>query len=248
MQRTQLSQKLYDLIFIPFFLTFLVLTNCTENPSPETNYLENDTLVYLSFNNSTSDQSRYEHNVNVNGSISYLKGQDGKDHSAGFFDGSNYLSLELESHKSLEFDFWFSPYRLKQGMGIMDYMNGMFSIRISELDTTYVDAYGAATYKIQASHSVAGEISKTYEVKPYPYELTYFDDFASWKHIQIFIKEGAKPILYINGFKAGEMAMKLPSSSYEKANILIGCDKNTSNHFKGKIDEFVIRNYSVNTE
>jgi len=210
-------------------------------------YDKKDTLVYLSFNGHTLDKSLYEHEVTIDGETSFVYNRDSIPNSAAFFDGNTSLSLQIKAHDTIEFDFWFAPYVIAKGQSIMDYMEGLFSIGISDIDTSYVNSFGSATYMISAISNFPEKETRNFELRPYPQEFDEFDLSSSvWKHVQIKIGQGINPILYINGFRVGQFDNELPLSMDRSAVIVIGADHETNNFFHGKIDDFVIRNFTIN--
>ncbi len=233
-------------VLIALGITILVLNCCTKETERIPGYKENDTIVYLRFDGSINDESTYHHQIKTEGEVEFMIDKDGSENGAAFFDGkTTYLSFELQQHEQLEFDFWFSPYRIIEGVTVLDYMDGIFSVTISDIDTTYVDAYSAATFAISAVHHTAGEVSRHFEYRPYPMDLVSFDENSKWKHVKIFFGNNSKPVLYINGFEVGYMDIDIPSFSAENATILIGTDIKKQNFFHGKVDELIIRNYAA---
>jgi hypothetical protein len=239
-----------SILTVIILLVFAI--GCTDDNKPKNegpgdeSYGKNDTLVYLTFDGDLLDKSIYEHEIDVQGEPSYVYNRDSSVNSAAFFDGQTSLSFQLDAHDTIEFDFWFAPFIIAKGQSIMDYMDGLFSISISDIDTSYVNSFGAATYMVSATSDYPEKVTRKFELRPYPREFDEFDLASfTWKHVQIMVGQGIKPTLYINDFKVGEFDNELQLSGDRTAVIVIGANHETNHFFHGKIDDFVIRNFSI---
>ncbi len=205
-------------------------------------YSKGDTLVYIPFNQSFQDKSKYNNPVVEYGTLNYLSGIKKQPLSAGFFNHSACLQLEFNARDSMEISFWFAPFRLSMDAPIIDCLDHLFSVYVSDVSTEYVDAYSAATYTLSVGSRNGNDLNTDLQAKPYPLDTAFFDENAVWHQVQLITGANSEPVLILNSYKIGEINTGIhPVANMDRINVTIGAEENGENYFCGKIDEFIIR-------
>lgn len=232
-------------LYILFLICIIYACSNKDDPVLKPKYDKGDTLVYIPFNHSFQDQSKWSNPVAIKGNLNYLTGINKQPENAGFFNHSACLQLDFDAQDSMEISFWFAPFRLSKGASIIDCLDNLLSVYISDVNTGYIDAYSAATYTLSAG--IKGNedlnVNADLEAKPYPTDTTFFDDHTVWHHVQIFMGANSNPLLVLNSQSIGEISTIMnPVAKTDRITVTIGAEKPGKNYFCGKIDEFIIRN------
>lgn len=205
-------------------------------------YNKGDTLIYISFNQSFKDQSKWNNTIVVNGKPDYAIGINDQPGNAGFFNHGSSLQCEFDVPDSMRICFWFSPFRLSADAAILDCLDNLFSVYISDVNTEYIDAYSAATYTLSVGSRNGNDAEIDLQAKPYPLDTSFFDEHTVWHHVQLISGANSQPVLFLNSQQVGEARPGVnPFANTDRISVTIGAEKSGEKYFCGKIDEFIIQ-------
>jgi hypothetical protein len=141
----------------------------------------------------------------------------------------------------MKISFWFAPFRLSKGASILDCLDNLFSVYVSEVNTEYVDAYSAATYTLSVGNRNGTDIDIDLQAKPYPVDTAFFDKHTEWHQLQLFIGENSCRLV-LNSQPLGEIHPGInPFTNKSRLLMTIGSGGPGGHSFCGKIDEFIIQ-------
>lgn len=230
-------------ITIGYLMFGVIISSCEYENAEQLYYKppieDNDTLglkkiiLELPFNGSIEDENDEPKIVIGYGSPQLTHDRFDNPNNALLLNGTDqYIEIELGQQDSISVSFWFNC-----GSGRSNF-SSLFDYGTNAVKTS-IDGYsGPTTFNVTTFYNNLDEVSTDYYFRYY-----------EWYHI--YVSSCNKPVIYVNGEKAGQIAEKiilnLSSEKIIFGKSITGTTENDI-YFQGVIDDIMIFNYALSSQ